>query len=92
MTAALDVLTRDNRTIGSKQAIGQAKRGATLAAIDDAIWIVLDRRDVLCADVTRIDPHGGDAGGAKAVFRGEFVARWLMPGARRSLFAAATSR
>jgi hypothetical protein len=43
------------------------KRGATLAAIDDAIWIVLDRRDVLCADVTlRIDPHGGDAGGAKA--------------------------
>jgi hypothetical protein len=68
------------------------KRGATLAAIDDAIWTVLDRRDVLCADVTlRIDPHGGDAGGAKAVFREEFVARWLMPGARRSL-AAATSR
>lgn len=54
--------------------------------------LVLDRGDVLGADMTvGIDPHGGDAGGAKAVFREELVARWLMPGARRSL-AAATSR
>ena len=25
----------------------------------------------------RVDPHGGDAGSAKVVFREEFVARWL---------------
>jgi hypothetical protein len=38
-----------------------------LAAIDDAAGLVLDRRDVLGTDVPlRVDPHGGDAGGAKA--------------------------
>jgi hypothetical protein len=48
------------------------------AAIDDAIRVVLDRGDVLGADMAAgIDPHRGDAGGAKVVFREEFVARWL---------------
>jgi hypothetical protein len=53
----------------------------------------LDRRDVLGADMPlRLDPHGGDAGGAKVVFREEFVARWLaMPAAMKSLFASGAS-
>jgi hypothetical protein len=60
------------------QPIGQNEMTSTLAAIDDAAGLVLDRCDVLGADVTlRVDPHGGDAGGAKVVFRKEFVARWL---------------
>ena len=51
---------------------------AALAAIDDAAGLILDRGDVLGADVTAcVDPHGGDAGGAKVVFREDFVARWL---------------
>lgn len=75
MTAALDVLTRDNLHLSeSKQAIGEDEMAATLAAIDDAIGLVLDRRDVPGADVPlRVDPDGGDAGGAKVVFR-KFVA------------------
>jgi hypothetical protein len=51
---------------------------ATLAAIDNPIWLVLDRGDVLRADMAgHIDPDGGDAGGAKVGFREEFVARRL---------------
>lgn len=41
-----------------------------LAAIDDAIGLVLNRGDFLGADVAgRIDPRRGDAGGSKVVFR-----------------------
>jgi hypothetical protein len=51
-------------------------RGGT--AIDHLSSLSLDLRNVLGADVTvGIDPQGGDAGGAKVVFREEFVARWL---------------
>jgi hypothetical protein len=51
---------------------------AAFAAIDDAAGLVLDRRYILGADMTAgIDPHRGNAGGAKVVFRKEFVARWL---------------
>jgi hypothetical protein len=47
-------------------------------AIDHLSSLSLDLRNVLGADVTvGIDPQGGDAGGAKVVFREEFVARWL---------------
>ena len=44
-------------------------------------------------DVTlRIYPHRGDAGGAKVVFREEFVARWLAHArGMRTLFGRATS-
>jgi hypothetical protein len=40
-----------------------------------------------------IDPHGGDAGGSKVVFREEFVARRLCPcpGAMRIIFGSVTS-
>jgi hypothetical protein len=48
---------------------------ATLAAVDGAIRVDIDRGDVLGADVTlRVDPHGGDDGGAQVVFRELFVA------------------
>jgi hypothetical protein len=48
------------------------------AAIDQAIGLDPDRRDVLGTDMSRrIDPHRGDAGGAKVVFREEFVSCWL---------------
>jgi hypothetical protein len=51
---------------------------AALAAINDAAGLVLDRGDVLGADVAvGIYPHRGDASGAKVVFREELVARWL---------------
>jgi hypothetical protein len=51
---------------------------STLAAIDDTAGFILDRSDVLGADMTlRVDPRGGDAGGAKVVFREKLVARWL---------------
>ena len=60
MTAALEVLTRDNLHLSeSKQAIGQDKMAATLAAIVDAIGLVLDRRDFPGADVPlRVDMGG----------------------------------
>jgi hypothetical protein len=64
--------------IGSAMLQFACEMDAALAAIDDAIRLVLDRRDVLGTDMpARIDPHRGDAGGAKVVFREEFVARWL---------------
>jgi hypothetical protein len=50
-----------------------------LAAIDDTIRVV-DRGDILCADVAgRVDPYRGDAGGSEVVFSEEFVARRLAP-------------
>jgi hypothetical protein len=47
--------------------------------MDDAIRVELDRGYVvLGADMAgRVDPHRGDADGAKIVFREEFVARGL---------------
>jgi hypothetical protein len=44
--------------------------GAALATIDDAIRLILDRGDVLGAEMAgRIDPHRGDSGGSKVAFR-----------------------
>jgi hypothetical protein len=56
----------------------RAKIDAAFAPIDNAAGLVLDRGDVLRADVTAgIDPRRGDVGGAKVVLREEVVARWL---------------
>jgi hypothetical protein len=63
--------------------VGENKMRAAGTAIDHLASLSLDLRDVLGADVTvGVDPHGGDAGGAKVVFCEEFVARW--PNAMRS--------
>jgi hypothetical protein len=51
---------------------------ASLAAIEDPARLVLDRRDILGADVPlRVDPDGGDVGGAEVIFREIFVAAFL---------------
>jgi hypothetical protein len=42
------------------------------------VGIDIDRGDVLGTDMARrSDPNRGDAGGAKVLFREEFVARWF---------------
>jgi len=63
-----------------------SRMAAALAAIDDPVGFVIDRRHVLGADITLcFYPHGGDAASAKIVFREEFVGRWFaMPAAMGS--------
>jgi hypothetical protein len=52
------------------QTVREDKMAPPFATIDDAIGFILDRRDVLGADVAgRIDLDGGHAGGAKVIFR-----------------------
>ena len=58
------------------EAIGQDEMAPAFAAIDDTTGLVLDRGYVVGADAALpVDPDGGDAGGAKVIFRDELVAR-----------------
>jgi hypothetical protein len=72
--------------------LGTAARSQDSARVNQAIGLILDRGDVLGADVAgRIDPDSGDAG-SKVVFREEFVARWFAHAHGDAIFVATPSR